>query len=62
MTTEMTTTYEEAAAAAEYYQRKADDLIETYGRGVRPAWVSAEHALADDLAKRWRARAKELRQ
>ena len=29
------------------YERQKDALLEKYGRGVRPSWVSAELALLD---------------
>lgn len=48
--------------AADRYQETADDLLATYGEGVRPSWVSAEVSIAMALAAQYRVRAQALRE
>ena len=47
--------------AADRYQETADDLLATYGEGVRPSWVSSEVSIAMALAAQYRVQAENLR-
>lgn len=47
----------EAIRMAELYDGMAEGLIEEYGTGVRPAWVSTEISIAKDQAAKYWARA-----
>lgn len=45
---------------AELEDKVAQQLIDRYGRGVRPSWVSAELAIHWDRSARYIAAAEEL--
>lgn len=52
----------EALAQAEYHKNKKEDLIEKYGEGVRPAYVSTELQMAIAYESQFRKLAEELKE
>ncbi|WP_212525881.1 hypothetical protein [Actibacterium sp. MT2.3-13A] len=50
-------TRQECIDIAAGYQRDIDRLIEQYGRGCRPGWVSTDIALADAQISYWKRQA-----
>ncbi len=52
---------EQYTKAAEMYERDVDYLIDQYGTGSRPSWVSAEISTAMALAAQYKVRAQEMR-
>ena len=47
-------TKEQAENLAEMYEREVQSLINQYGTGVRPSWVSTDFAIANDRATKYR--------
>lgn len=53
-------TIEECLEMIEYYKKERADIINKYGTGMRPSFVSADIASADMGMARWQERAEEL--
>jgi len=53
-------TVEDCLEMIEYYKKERADLINKYGTGMRPSFVSADLASADMGSDRWRERAEDL--
>ena len=52
---------EQYTKAAQMYERDVDYLLDQYGQGVRPSWVSTEISTAMALAAQYNVRAQEMR-
>lgn len=55
-------TKEQAEKMAEMYEREAQSLINQYGTGVRPSWVSTDLAIANDRAAKYRKLADSIKE
>ena len=53
-------TIEECLEMIEYYKKERADIINKYGTGVRPSYVSADIASADIGIATWRGIAEDL--
>ena len=53
-------TREEALRIAEKYEENARTLIDRYGDGVRPSWVSTDISIAWHYAEQYRNAADEM--
>lgn len=53
-------TRDDMIKAAEAAEREAQSLIDRYGTGTRPSWVSCDLAMAQDRARRYREEAEKL--
>lgn len=49
-----------ALSMAEHYEKEAQSLIDQYGTGVRPSWVSCDLSIAQHNAARYRKLADDL--
>lgn len=54
-------TRETALSMAEHYEKEAQRLIDQYGTGVRPSWVSCDLGIAQHNAARYRKLADDLK-
>ncbi|PIX97221.1 MAG: hypothetical protein COZ24_06425 [Hydrogenophilales bacterium CG_4_10_14_3_um_filter_63_21] len=50
-----------AMRMAGHYDKEAQRLIDQYGTGVRPSWVSCDLGIAQHHAARWRKLAEVLK-
>ena len=55
-------TKEQAEKIAEMYEREAQSLINQYGTGVRPSWVSTDLARAEGRAMEYRKLADSIKE
>ena len=55
-------TKEQAEKIAKMYEREAQSLINQYGTGVRPSWVSTDLARADGQAMKYRKLADSIKE
>ena len=53
-------TVEDCLEMIEYYKKERADLINKYGTGMRPSFVSADLASADMSMARWQQIAEDL--